>query len=63
MLLYVECHTYPNTLHLTPKDRPLIVDLLQQVISPARAVIHCSEPLREKSNPLTEQAIVDCRYR
>jgi hypothetical protein len=30
MLLYVECHTYPNTLHLTPKDRPLIVDLLQQ---------------------------------
>jgi hypothetical protein len=27
MLLYVECH---KTLHLTPKDRPLIVDLLQQ---------------------------------
>jgi hypothetical protein len=32
MLLYVECHTYLNTLHLTPQDRPLIVDLLQQKI-------------------------------
>jgi hypothetical protein len=39
MLLYAECHTYLNTLHLTPQDRPLIVDLLQQVMSPGAITI------------------------
>jgi hypothetical protein len=39
MLLYAECHTYLNTLHLTPKDRPLLVNLLQQVMSPGAITI------------------------
>jgi hypothetical protein len=46
MLLYVECHTYPNTLHLTPEDRPLIVDLLPTGYEPCS----CCDPLQRAAS-------------